>query len=63
MYCLRKLISFNVQQELLQMFYSSIVCSMMTFGLACWGGKVTKQDRNRLDKHQESRRGGWEKAG
>jgi hypothetical protein len=50
MYCLRKLRSFNVQQELLQMFYSSIVCSMMTFGLACWGGNVTKQDRNRLDK-------------
>jgi hypothetical protein len=52
MHCLRKLRSFNVQQELLQMFYSSIVCSMMTFGLACWGGNVTKQDRNRLDKQK-----------
>ena len=51
MYCLRKLKSFNVQQELLQMFYSSVVCSIMTFGLTCWGGSVSKQDRNRLDKN------------
>ena len=51
LYCLRKLRSFNVQQELLQMFYSSVVCSVMTFGLTCWGGSVSMQDRNRLDKN------------
>ena len=50
MYYLRKLRSFDVQQDLLQMFYTSIVRSIMTFGLTCWGGNVTKQDRNRLDK-------------
>ena len=38
MYCLRKLRSFDVQQDLLQIFYTSIV----TFGLKCWGGNITK---------------------
>jgi hypothetical protein len=60
MYCLRKLRSFNVQQELLQMFYSSVVCSIMTFGLVCWGGGATRQDKNRLDKQIKKAGGvGW----
>lgn len=50
MYCLRKLRSFNVAPQLLQMFYSSVVCSVLTFGSTCWGGNVSKQDRDRLDK-------------
>ena len=47
---LRKLRSFDVQQDQLQMFYTSIVWSIMTFVLICWGGNITKQDRKRLDK-------------
>ena len=51
LFCLRKLRAFNVQQELLQMFYTSIVCSVMTFGMTCWGGNISGQDRNRLNKN------------
>ena len=36
-YYLRKLRSFNVNRNLLQLFYSSIVSSTMTFSLVCWG--------------------------
>ena len=50
MYCLRKLKSFNIDQKLLQMFYLSTVNSVLTFGLACWGGNINSQDRDRLDK-------------
>ena len=50
MYCLRKLRSFNVSRDILQMFYSSVVSSIMIFGLTCWGGNVAKRDRDKLDK-------------
>ena len=36
-YCSRKLRSFNVNRNLLHLFYSSIVSSTMTFSLVCWG--------------------------
>ena len=34
LHCLRNLRSFNVRTELLQMFYTSTVSSVLTFGLA-----------------------------
>ena len=57
LYCLRKLRSFNVSTELLQMFYTSAVSSVLTFGSACWGGNSAKQDKDRLEKkNQKGRR-------
>ena len=50
MYCLRKLKSFNINQNLLQIFYSSITCSVLSFALICWRGSIQKQERDRLDK-------------
>ena len=50
LFCLRKLKSFNVRQELLQMFYSSVVSSVLTFGLLSWGGNICRRDRETLDK-------------
>ena len=50
LYCLRKLRSFNVSTELLQVFYTSTVSSVLTFGLACLGGNAAKQDKDRLEK-------------
>ena len=32
------------------MFYSSVVCSVLTFGLSCWGGNLNKFDRGRVDR-------------
>ena len=49
-YCLRKLRSFNVNRNLLHLFYSSIVSSTMTFGLLYWGGNLLRQDRERIEK-------------
>lgn len=32
------------------MFYSSVLGSALTFGIVCWGGNITKEDKNKLDK-------------
>ena len=45
---LRKLRTFNVHNILLQLFYTTIVSSTLTFGLACWGGNLLKHHRERL---------------
>ncbi|KAK7098508.1 hypothetical protein V1264_002783 [Littorina saxatilis] len=50
LYFLRKLRSFNIRQEILQMFYTSTCNSVLYFGSVCWGGNINKQDRDRLDK-------------
>ena len=51
LYCLRKLRSFDVRNDILQMFYTATIGSVLSFGLTCWGGNMTQQDRNRLDKN------------
>ena len=50
LFCLRKLKSFQVRQELLQVFYSSSLSSVLTFGLSSWGGNISKHDKGALDK-------------
>ena len=50
MYCLRKLKSFNVSDEILQMFYSSVIGSIIYFGMTCWGGSLNQGCRGKLDK-------------
>ena len=56
LYCLSKLRSFNISTELLQMFYTSTLRSVLTFGSACFGGNAAKQDKDRLGKnHQKGR--------
>ena len=50
LYCLRKLRNFNVHNPIIQSFYTSIVSSTLTFGLACWGGNLLKHDRDKLNR-------------
>ena len=50
MYCLRKLKSFHVREEILQMFYSSVIGSIIYFGTTCWGGSLNQGCRGKLDK-------------
>ena len=50
LYCLRKLRTFNVHNTLLQLFYTSIISSTLTFGLACWGGNLLKHNREKLNR-------------
>ena len=50
LYFLRKLRSFDVSADILNLFYSSVVRSVMSFGLVCWGGNLVKDDVNKMDK-------------
>ena len=63
LYCLGKLRSFDVREEMLQMFYTATVSSAVTFEMPCWGGNASKQDKkNTRQEHQGGRWGGREKA-
>ena len=50
MYCMRKLHGFNVDNTILTLFYHSIVQSVWSYCLVCWGGNTTKADRQRIDQ-------------
>ncbi|TWW75426.1 hypothetical protein D4764_13G0000880 [Takifugu flavidus] len=50
MYFLRRLRSFNICRKLLWMFYQSVVASVLSYAVVCWGGSVTKVDLSRLEK-------------
>ena len=50
LYCLRILKHFNINTNLLQLFFNSIVMSALSFGQVCWGGNTTQQDRDRLQR-------------
>ena len=47
---MRKLHAFHVDTHLLTMFYSSVMCSVLAFGIPSWGGNISKFDKNRLDR-------------
>ncbi|PIK38495.1 hypothetical protein BSL78_24668 [Apostichopus japonicus] len=49
LYCLRKLSKFNVRTDIMQMFYNSIFCGVWRHCLICWGGNVTKVEKDRID--------------
>ena len=55
---LRKLRSFNINPDLLQIFYSSLISSVLSFALICSGGSIQEQDQHRLDKIVRKERGG-----
>ncbi|KAI3364496.1 hypothetical protein L3Q82_011282, partial [Scortum barcoo] len=42
--------SFNICSKLLQMFYQSVVASVLFYTVVCWGGSISKKDTSRLDK-------------
>ncbi|KAJ8042209.1 hypothetical protein HOLleu_13212 [Holothuria leucospilota] len=44
LYCLKKLRSFNVNHTLLSLFYCSVITSIFTYGIVCWGGSASEQD-------------------
>ena len=35
---------------MLATFYTAVICSIIMFGSACWGGNISKWDRGRLEK-------------
>uniref|UniRef100_A0A8C5GZH2 Reverse transcriptase domain-containing protein n=1 Tax=Gouania willdenowi TaxID=441366 RepID=A0A8C5GZH2_GOUWI len=50
MYFLRQLRKFNLPQELLIMFYTSIIQSVLCTSITVWFGSSTKLDRHRLQR-------------
>src|SRR4029434_7834747 len=50
LYCLRRLRSFNVCNKLLRMFYQSVVASVLSYAVVCWGGSIKKRGAGRLDR-------------
>ena len=50
LFCLRKLGSFRVREDILQVFSLSTISSILTYGCVCWGGNASKQDRDRMEK-------------
>ncbi|XP_077984681.1 uncharacterized protein LOC144439278 [Glandiceps talaboti] len=50
LYCLRKLRSFNVNQDILSLFYGAVINSVISYCIVCWGGNITQQNKRRLDK-------------
>ena len=49
-YCLRKLASFNVNSNILQLFYSSTICGVLTSGVTVWGNSMTQGDKDKFDR-------------
>ncbi|XP_068441989.1 uncharacterized protein [Clinocottus analis] len=47
---LRKLRSFNVCSKMLELFYQSVVASVLYFSIVCWGSSIGAGDTNRLNK-------------
>ncbi|KAK0143583.1 putative RNA-directed DNA polymerase from transposon X-element [Merluccius polli] len=50
LYFLRRLRSFNVCSKLLWIFYQSVVTSVLSYAVVCWGGSTKKRDSGRLDR-------------
>ena len=50
MFFLRKLRSFEISRSLLNVFYHGIVASVLFYAVVCWGGSLTVEDRNRVNK-------------
>lgn len=50
LYFLRRLASFNVCSMLLNMFYQSIVFSVLFYAVVCWGGNARKRDIQKLNR-------------
>ena len=49
MYFLRKLRSFDISDTILKKFYISILESVISFGISCWGAAVTTGDKKKIN--------------
>ena len=50
LFCLKKLRSFRVREDILEVFFLSTISSVLAHGCVCWGGTASKQARDRLEK-------------
>ena len=50
LFFLRRLRSLDICRKMLQMFYQSVVASVLFYAAVCWGGSIKHKDARRLDK-------------
>ena len=50
MYFLGRLASFKICKKLLQMFYQSVVSSVLFYAVVCWGDNARQRDTVKLDR-------------
>ena len=50
LYFVRKLSKLNVDSQILEMFYSSIVQSIITFSIICWYGNCSMETKDKLTR-------------
>lgn len=50
LFFLRKLRSFNISTKLLDVFYQGILASVLFYAVLCWGGSLSVDDKNRINK-------------
>ena len=50
LYLVRKLGQFKVDRTLITLFYKSVIESVLSFCITCWGGNSSKGDRIKLDR-------------
>ncbi len=50
LFFLRKLSSIGIGRKLLYVFYQGILASVLFYSVLCWGGSITVEDKNRINK-------------
>ena len=50
LYFVRKLGQFKVDRTLITLFYKSVIESILSFCITCWGGNSAKGDRIKVDR-------------
>ena len=50
LHCVRKLGQFKVDRTLVTLFYKSVIESVLSFCITCWGGNSSKGDRIKVDR-------------
>ena len=46
----KKLKSFHMNESILKMCYQTLIQSVITFGISCWGGNITEWDKQKINR-------------
>ena len=50
MYFIRQLVKLNIDNKILELFYTSVVQSVITFSITCWFGNCSMESKNKLSR-------------
>ena len=53
LFCLRKLRHFNIENNIMKLFYAATFGSIITNDITCWYGNATTLIRHRIDRHRK----------